>query len=430
MRHRSVMVIAALLAAITAGALPAPALATGGAPIIQPLVECVTPTPNGYWATFTYTAANLGYGEYIQAGDSISGGTTGNQLYIGDEELVYGQSDQNAWIERFVNTNGSREYSFHVWFPADEDATWYVRVGSVTRTATASSLSERCSVGPPGPQGERGIQGPPGPQGPQGLPGANGEDGEPGVPGIAGPPGAQGPAGPQGIQGPQGPIGPQGPKGAKGDPGAPGLPGLSPIVIQLPKGEECPNGGVAIVSVGYLVRDGKVVELFGHPLIIPTGYAILHNGADGEDGQDGAQGEKGEKGDQGEQGPPGPPGTTTTIIGAAAISGSPPSAGVLGESAVSSGRVAKLRIKARAGHVVRHLRVGVEGRRAKVRRVRQGEWIATIDLRGLRRGVYAARVTARVDGRRFTCTHLYRVLFGNPRRGKGESLNSHAIVRL
>jgi hypothetical protein len=408
------MLIAALFAAIAVGALPAPALATGGSPTIQPLVECVTPTPNGYWATFTYTASNLGSGEtYIQAGDSISSGPTGNLLHVGDDELVYGQSDQNAWIERFVNTNGSREYSFHVWFPADEEATWYVRIGNVTRSATASSLSEQCSVGPPGPQG------------PQGLPGANGADGEPGEPGVAGPPGPQGPAGPQGIQGPQGPIGPQGPKGAKGDPGAPGLPGLSPIVIELPRSEDCPNGGVAIVSVGYLVRHGEVVELFGQPVIIPTGYAILHNG------EDGPPGPQGDKGDQGEQGPPGPAGTTTTIIKTVTVSGSRPSSGgVLGQSVVSSKRVAKLRIKARAGHFVRHLRVNVEGRRAKVRRVRRGEWIATIDLRGLRRGVYAARVTARVDGRRVTCTHLYRVLFGNPRGGKGESLNSHAIVRL
>jgi hypothetical protein len=42
-------------------------------------------------------------------------------------------------------------------------------------------------------------------------------------------------------------------------PGLPGLPGLPPIVVQLPKSESCP-GGVAIVSVGYLVVGGKVVE--------------------------------------------------------------------------------------------------------------------------------------------------------------------------
>ena len=122
---------------------------------------------------------------------------------------------------------------------------------------------------------------------------------------------------------------------------------------------------------------------------------------------------------------------TTTIIRTVTVSGSAPSAGgVLGQSAVSSKRVAKLRVKARAGHVVRQLRVTLEGRRQKIRRVRRGEWIATIDLRGLRRGVYSARVGARVDGVRVTCTHLYRVLYGNPRGGKGESLNSHPVVRL
>jgi Collagen triple helix repeat (20 copies) len=425
MRHPSATVLAALLAAITAGAVAAPALATGGPPpVIQPLVECVTPTPNGYWATFTYAASNLGFGDgYIQAGDSISSGSEGNELLVGGQDLVFGQSDQNAWIEEFVNTNGSREYSFHVWFPADENATWYVRIDGTTRSATATSASDRCSVGPAG------VQGPPGPQGPQGLPGANGQDGEPGAPGVAGLPGPQGPAGPQGIQGPQGPIGPQGPKGAKGDPGPPGLPGLSPIVTQLPKSEQYPNGGVAIVSVGYLMFNGKVVEFCGQPVIIPTGYAILLNGKDGDPGP---QGQPGEQGPQGEQGPAGAAGETITIVRTVTLSGSPPggSAGVLGESAVSSGRVAKLRIKARTGHVVTHLRVSVEGRRTTVRRVRRGEWRAIINLRGLRRGTYAARVTARVDGRRVTCTHLYRVLFGNPRGGKGESLNSHSIVRL
>jgi hypothetical protein len=144
-------------------------------------------------------------------------------------------------------------------------------------------------------------------------------------------------------------------------------------------------------------------------VIIPTGYAVLLNG---QDGQDGAPGDQGPQGEQGTQGQQGPPGTTTTIIETMTISGS--AGGVLGESVVSSRRVAKLRIKADAGHAVRQLRVRVEGRRAKIRQVRHGEWIATIELRGLRRGVCAARVTARVDGRRVTSTHLSRVLYGTP----------------
>ena len=156
-------------------------------------------------------------------------------MRVGGQYLVFRHSDQNPWIEEYVYTNGSREYSFHVWFPTDEDATSYVKIDGTTSSATATSASDRCSVGPAGPQGEPGIQGPPGPQGPQGLPGANGQAGEPGAAGVAGPPGPQGPAGPQGIQGPQGPISPQGPKGTKGDPGPPRLPGLSPIVTQLPK---------------------------------------------------------------------------------------------------------------------------------------------------------------------------------------------------
>jgi hypothetical protein len=43
MRHRSATVLAALLAAIAAGAVAAPASASDDSPVIQPLVECLTP---------------------------------------------------------------------------------------------------------------------------------------------------------------------------------------------------------------------------------------------------------------------------------------------------------------------------------------------------------------------------------------------------
>jgi hypothetical protein len=132
-------------------------------------------------------------------------------------------------------------------------------------------------------------------------------------------------------------------------------------------------------------------------------------------------------GDKGVAGKDGAPGVTIiqNVTGEAAALG-----GVAGVSTRSSTRVASLRIKARNGHTIRRLRVNVEGVRAKVVRKNSGHWVATIDLRGLPRGVYAARVLARVNGRKVTSTHLYRVLYGNPKGGFSDNLNSHPVVRL
>src|SRR4051794_3617804 len=318
MDHRHLKAAAASMAALSlavVGAIPGTAAATTTSRYIQPLVECVTPTPSGYWATFTYVADKLpGGDEYIQAGDSIATGSAGNELRVGPDDLVFGQSDQNVWIESFVD--GSRQYSFHVWFPAELEngqpgsVTWYVKYDETLRQATATAGSTECAVGP---QGE---QGPPGPQGPQGLPGARGDtgdQGEPGMPGIAGPPGPQGPAGPAGPIGPQGTIGPQGPAGATGDPGAPGLPGLSPLVRQLSAGETCSTGGVEVVSLGYLTIDGNVEKLEGQPVTIAIGYAVVCTGRDGDDGDDGDDGHDGAPGEQGRAGKDGAPGTTTIV---------------------------------------------------------------------------------------------------------------------
>ena len=92
--------------------------------------------------------------------------------------------------------------------------------------------------------------------------------------------------------------------------------------------------------------------------------------------------------------------------------------------------VAKLRIVARPGHSIRHLRVDLEGRRVQVKRAGKRTWIATINLRGLPRGIYAAHVTARVNGRTVRHAHLYRALYGNPRGGAKPGPNSAPIVRL
>lgn len=145
-------------------------------------------------------------------------------------------------------------------------------------------------------------------------------------------------------------------------------------------------------------------------------------------GEDGAPGAPGPQGPQGPAGPQGDPGETTvrTVI----VNESTDAGGVLGEEAASSNRIAKLRIKADRGDVVRRVKVSLEGKRQKVRRVGANHWRAGIDLRGLERGIYVVRVTARVNGKKYMHKHLYRVLYGNPRGGMGESMNHSTIVRL
>jgi hypothetical protein len=306
MRPRSTSAAAALaLAAMAAGATPAMATGGGHDAVITPEVDCVQPTRSGYVAHFTYSADDLpGGSEFIPAGRDTS--SEKNKLSIG---AVTQGAGQQAWTEIFED--GSREYGFQVYFPADESVTWTVkhRNMSQSRSATADAQSNEC------PGAENGEQGPEGPQGP---------------------------AGPQGPEGPQGPTGPQGaagPQGEKGDPG----------------------------------------ETIVRTVIVPA------------EGGTGA---------------------------------------VLGAEARSSNRVAKLRIKAGRGDVVRRLKVSLEGKRQKVNRLNARTWRARINLRGLERGIYVVRVTAVVNGRKYMHKHFYRVLYGNPRGGIGESLNRRTIVRL
>lgn len=304
-KHRARFLSALVVAVAAIAAIPGVASATQ-TPTIQPLVECVTPTPNGYWATFTYTATGLGPGDtYIQAGDSVATGPTGNQLFVGNDELVFGQSDQNAWIERFAN--GTRQYSFYVWFPADKTAEWKVRIANVTQSAIANKDTAKCAVGAPGPKGD------------------------------------------------------------KGD-----------------------------------------------------------TGATGSKGDTGAQGPKGDQGETGATGKDGAPGQTTVIVQSAASG----VAGATERSEPVSRRVAHLRITARKGAVVRGLRVTVEGKRAKVKHAGVNRWMATVDLRGLYRGCYVVRVTARVKGVKVVRKHFYRVVYGNPREHAPEFMNRVAGVRL
>ncbi len=188
-------------------------------------------------------------------------------------------------------------------------------------------------------------------------------------------PGTPGPQGPQGPPGPQGPIGPPGPMGPQG-----------------PQGEQGPQGP---------------------------------QGPQGEQGPAGPQGPQGEQGEKGDKGDPGETIVRTVIVNEGGDAG-----GVLGDEAESSNRVAKLRIKADAGDVVTGLKVRLEGKRQKVRRVGANHWRASVNLRGLERGIYVVRVTARVNGQKYMHKHFYRVLYGNPRGGDGESMNRSTIVRL
>ena len=148
-------------------------------------------------------------------------------------------------------------------------------------------------------------------------------------------------------------------------------------------------------------------------------------GPQGEQGPQGPQGEQGQQGQKGDKGDPGETIVRTVIVNEGGDAG-----GVLGDEAESSARIAKLRIKADAGDVVRGLKVRLEGKRQKVRRVGANHWRASVNLRGLERGIYVVRVTATVNGKKYMHKHFYRVLYGNPRGGMGESMNRSTIVRL
>jgi hypothetical protein len=65
-------------------------------------------------------------------------------------------------------------------------------------------------------------------------------------------------------------------------------------------------------------------------------------------------------------------------------------------------------------------------------RTRDGrvKYTVAVDLKGLRAGVYTARVRYRVDGRRNTKIHLFRTCTFNPKGGRPEHLNRFAITVL
>jgi hypothetical protein len=215
-----------------------------------------------------------------------------------------------------------------------------------------------------------------------------------------------------GEDGEPGPIGPPGP------PGPPGEPGESPTVEVEPAGPNCPTGGVRI-TVPDNDDEGTDPQVF-----------YVCNGAPGPTGPGGADGPAGP------QGPAGPPGATPRL---------PENVTCI------SNRVATWRVIVRRGVRVRNVRFSFEGVRTSAVRGRtpggRVVYRVRVDMRGLPRGVYVARVryrqTAgglldriadgafgrppRIDRRK---VHYFRACYGNPKGGGGEGPNQYPITLL
>lgn len=194
--------------------------------------------------------------------------------------------------------------------------------------------------------------------------------------------------------------------GAPGPPGAPGENGTGVTVEPEPAGANCPNGGIQVTPVA---SDGTL----GNPFFVCSG-------ADGAPGPAGAPGPVGVPGPTGATGPRGPAGVP------------------LRPRTCVSNRVGRWVLIVRKGHRVTRLRAWADGnrRRATVRRgrTRTGHvrYIVRANFRGIRRsGTYVARVRYRVDGRRNTKIHYFRICMGsNPLRGLHEGLNRFPVTIL
>jgi len=82
---------------------------------------------------------------------------------------------------------------------------------------------------------------------------------------------------------------------------------------------------------------------------------------------------------------------------------------------------------------VTNLRASFEGVRAPVTRsTRRGRqvFVVRIDMSGLQRGIYVARVRYRIDGRRSTRIHYFRPCVGNPKGGRREGPNRIEVTVL
>jgi hypothetical protein len=266
-----------------------------------------------------------------------------------------------------------------------------------------------------------------GPAGPQGPPGAPGPQGPPGTPGdrinvVTEPAGANCPAGGVKVTIVRGAVDTVPPtmgdpadttfflcNGVPGPQGEPGEPGESPTVTVEPAGANCPTGGIR-VEVPDNDDEGTAPQVF-----------YICNGLPGAAGPTGPQGPAGTPGGQGPSGPVGPAGPRGTDA----------------PTACASGRTARWRVIVVRTHRVVGLRAFFEGSPTPFTRglTPNGRVMYTvqINLSGLPRGVYTARVRYRVSvrGRSFrrgTNVSIRRACYGNVRGGFGEGLNRFPIA--
>jgi hypothetical protein len=212
-----------------------------------------------------------------------------------------------------------------------------------------------------------------------------------------------------GANGLPGPPGPQGP------PGPPGPPGVTPVITVEPAGLNCPAGGVKVVVPGQGPDDAN-----GRPTDLVFYICNGLTGPVGPGGPIGPAGPSGPIGGQGPIGPAGPRGSDAPAV-----------------EACASGRVARWRVIVIRTHRVVGLRAFFEGSPTPFTRgrTRNGRVMYTvqINLSGLPRGVYTARVRYRVSvrGRSFrrgTNISIRRACYGNVRGGFGEGLNRFPIA--
>ena len=220
------------------------------------------------------------------------------------------------------------------------------------------------------------------------------------------------------------------------------------VVVVEPAGENCANGGIKVIVLRdkghhdnqkYYICNGEDGEPGPPGPPGPEGPP----GPPGEDGEDGAPGTPGEDGEPGIPGTPGPVGAP----GPPGVAGPPGSTPRTAEC--TSRRVTTWRIIVRAGVTVRILSTQFEGRRASRTRGRTPGgrvfYRVRVDLRGLNKGVYAARVRYRITsggvldpdatGRPNSVprrkVHYFRVCYrGVPQRGSQNGLNAYQVTLL
>ena len=207
--------------------------------------------------------------------------------------------------------------------------------------------------------------------------------------------------------------------GPPGPPGPPGLaPGVTPVITVEPAGLNCPAGGVKIVVPGQGPDDAN-----GRPTDLVFYICNGLTGPVGPIGPGGPAGPIGPGGPPGGQGPIGPAG--------------PRGSDAPGIFSCVSGRTALWRVIVVRTHRVIGLRAFFEGSPTPVTRTRtrggRVMYRVRINLSGLPRGVYTARVKYRVSVRggafrRGTHVSHRRACYGNVRGGYGEGLNRFPIA--